>query len=194
MSINTMANAAMERRSDYRDRLPRTAAERAAAASKDPKDQNTVSVALKTVTTYIPTEIITLYIALVGALQPGEPGTSLYFTSRWIAFGIFLVLTPFAIWATFASKLASDQKKLPLRVRYWPKWEMFAGTIAYVAWTIGLPDSPFAQFPWFSAAVGGFAILATSTLLGWVAGIFQRELAATGPAPTPTAAGAGAAK
>ena len=196
MSINTMTNAALARRRDYppADHPPRTARERAAAAGKDPTNENTASIALKTVTTYIPTEIITLYVALVGALQPGAAGTPSYFTSRWIAFGIFLVLTPLAIWAAFASKLASDNKKLPIGLRYWPTWEMVAGTIAYAAWAIGLPDSPFGQFPWYSAAIGGFAVLATSTMLGMVAGLFQRELAATGPAPARAPASAGSAE
>jgi hypothetical protein len=184
MSINSLTNAALARRRDYTpaNRPPRTARERAAATSTEPIDENRVSIGLKSLTTYIPTEILTLYVALVAALQPGTNSTT-SFVARWIAFAAFFVLTPVAIWAAFASKLASDNKELPVHPHHWPMWEMFAGTLAYVAWTIGLPDTPFAQIPWFTVTLGGFVILATSTLLGMVAGLFQRELPATDPVP-----------
>jgi hypothetical protein len=191
MSINSLTNAALARRRDYipANRPPRTARERAAATSTEPIDENRVSIGLKSLTTYIPTEILTLYVALVAALQPGTNNPP-SFVARWIAFAVFFVLTPVAIWAAFASKLASDNKKIPIRPHHWPMWEMFAGTLAYVAWTFGLPDTPFAQIPWFTATLGGFMILATSTLLGMVAGLFQRELPATDPIPAVATTGA----
>jgi hypothetical protein len=185
MSINSMTNAALARRPDYppMDRLPQTAAERAEAASREPTQENTVSTALKTLTTYVPTETLTLYIALVAALEPiTNPTPS--FTSRWIAFGLFLVFTPLAVWITFAAKIASDQKELPVHPRQWPKWEMSAGTLAFIAWAMGLPDTPFAEFTWYSASIGGFVVLITSTFLGMVAGLFQRQLAPTKPVPS----------
>jgi hypothetical protein len=185
MSINSMTNAALARRPDYPplDRQPQTAAERAEAASQEPTQENIVSTALKTLTTYVPTETLTLYIALVAALQPITNNSTPSFTSRWIAFGLFLVFTPLAVWITFATKIASDQKQLPLHPRYWPKWEMGAGTLAFIAWAVGLPDTPFAEFTWYSASIAGFVVLITSTLLGMVAGLFQRPLAPTNPAP-----------
>ena len=178
-----MANAAVARRPDYapRDRTPRTAEERAEAASRDQTSETTVSTALRTLTTYVPTETLTLYVALVAALSPTAGVTETSNTSHWIAFWIFLFFTPLAVWVTFATKLASDKKQLPLRLQYWPKWEMTAGTLAYVAWAAGLPDSPFAQFPWYSPSVAGFAVLITSTILGMLAGLFQRPIEPTKP-------------
>jgi len=182
MSINAMANAAVARRPDYPPlgRTPESAPERAEAAMGSQTSENRVSTALTTLTTYVPTETLTLYVALVAALQPAantDPTT----TGRWIAFWFFLFFTPLAVWVTFATKLTSDKKDLPLRPRFWPKWEMFAGTLAYIAWAFGLPDSPFADFAWYSSSVAGFAVLITSTILGMVAGLFQRPIEATKP-------------
>lgn len=180
MSINAMANAAVARRPDYPPlgRTPESAPERAEAARGSQTSENTVSTALTTLTTYVPTEALTLYVALVAALQPAantDPST----TGRWIAFWFFLIFTPLAVWVTFATKLVSDNKELPLRFRFWPKWEMIAGTLAYVAWAMGLPDTPFSQYSWYSSSVAGFAVLITSTLLGMLAGLFQRPIEAT---------------
>ena len=179
MSINSMANAAVARRPDYppADHPPITAAERATAASKDPTPENSVSTTLKTLTTYVPTETLTLYVALIAALQPTPDSTTPI--SLWIAFWIFFVFTPLAIWITYASKISADGKKLPIRPQYWPKWEMLAGTIAYTAWSVGLPGSPFSVFTWYSSAVAGFIVLIASTFLGMIAGLFQRPLQAT---------------
>lgn len=180
-----MANAAVARRPDYPplERPPQTAAERAEAASRDQTSENRVSTALTTLTTYVPTETLTLYVALVAALQPAANETNPSTTGSWIAFWFFLFFTPLAVWVTFATKLVSDKKESPLRLRFWPKWEMIAGTLAYVAWAIGLPDSPFSDFAWYSSSVAGFAVLITSTILGMVAGLFQRPIEATKSAP-----------
>lgn len=181
MSINSMANAAVARRPDYAplDRPPQTAEERAEAASREQTAETTVSTALRTLTTYVPTETLTLYVALVAALPGAADATQSSNIGHWIAFWIFLFFTPLAVWITFATKLVSDKKQLPLQLRYWPRWEMTAGTLAYVAWAVGLPDSPFAQFPWYSSAVAGFVVLITSTLLGMLAGLFQRPIEPT---------------
>ncbi len=179
MSINSMANAAVARRPDYppSEHPPVTVAERASAASKDPTPENSVSTTLKTLTTYVPTETLTLYVALIAAIQPAQDIKNPI--SLWVAFWVFFIFTPLAIWITYATKIAGDGKKLPILPRYWPKWEMLAGTIAYTAWTFGLPDSPFSGFTWYSSAVAGFIVLIASTFLGMIAGLFQRPLQAT---------------
>src|SRR4051812_45533497 len=100
MSINAMANAALARRPDYPplDHPPQTVQERAEAASGGQTSETPVSTALKTVTTYLPTEILTLYVALIAALQPqanaAGTATSTSDTGHWVAFWLFLVFTP----------------------------------------------------------------------------------------------------
>ena len=181
MSINAMANAAIGRRSDYPPlgTQPKTIAARAQAASGEPTPSNTLTTAIKTISTYIPTETLTLYVALIAALQTANNNSTSTNTYRWIAFWIFLVFTPLAIWITYATKMVSDNKKMPLNPIYWPAWEMIAGTIAYLAWAYGLPNSVFGVFTWYSAPIAGFFVLVTSTLLGMLAGLFQQPLKPT---------------
>jgi len=181
MSINEMANAAVSRRPDYPplNIQPRTIEERAQAAGNESTPPNTLSTAIKTLTTYIPTETLTLYVAFTAVIQPSNGNLTPSLTIRWIAFLFFLLFTPFAVWVTYATKVKSDNKQIPFYPSYWPWWEMIASTIAYISWAYGLPNSVFAEFTWYSAPLAGFFILVTSTFLGMLAGLFQNPLKAT---------------
>ena len=74
-------------------------------------------------------------------------------------------------------------KPLPLRFGAWPLWEMFAATFAFSAWTLALPKSPFAEYPWYSSALSGVAVLVASTVLGLLAPFVQHELRVKGRGP-----------
>ncbi len=115
-------------------------------------------------------------------LRPAD-GTAPSFTSYWILFGFFILFTPLAVWVTFAVKLVTDKKQLPAQWRQWPKWEMLAGTIAYIAWAAALPDTPFTVFPWYSSALAGVLVLVTSTLLVMVTPLLQQQLQKTDAIP-----------
>ncbi len=192
MSINAMADAAISRRDDYppTNRPPKGAKERARFTGGEPTSDNNLTTAIKTVTTYVPTETLTLYVALLAVLQPIDSTSASPTTGLWVAFWIFLAFTPTAIWITYATKVKSDSKKIPWKPSYWPLWEMIAGTVAYIAWAFSLPDSVFSVYSWYSTPIAGFVILVTSTILGMLAGIFQNPLKHPDlppyPSPTPS--------
>jgi hypothetical protein len=187
MSINAMTNAAMSRRPDFEpaNRVPRNLEEIARATGVVPpapadaagQSGGGVNTALQTLTTYIPTEVLTLHVAAVAALGPlkGEHGHNI---GRWLPFWCFLVGTPLVVWVAFATKIKAAGKAIPAHPRRWPVWEMTAGTIAYAAWTFALPDSPFVQFQdrWYSPALAGLAVLIVSYGLGAVAPLMQVPL------------------
>jgi len=207
MSINSIANAAAARRTDVRDPTtpPRDLAEIAAAAgtapSLAPPNNNRagpVSTALNVLVGYIPTEIVTLYITVTGALQqPTSSGTgaatpsagaaatavdtvkvaSSWLSPPWIAFLCFLVTTPLAVWIVYAAKIknADPAKHLPVTFQELPLWEMAAATIAFVAWGFALPNTPFRDFAWYSPALAGIALPITSSVLGIVAPLAARK-------------------
>jgi len=143
-----MTNAAVARRPDFHPAqgvpegyaeitraaglMPATVGQGGAAAQ--PPNPSGVETALQTLTTYIPTEVLTLYVAVIAALAPGK-GQAGPVNGSWAAFWFFLGLTPAAAWVVFATKIraADASKALPLRPRTWPLWEMIAGTIAYAA-------------------------------------------------------------
>jgi len=135
---------------------------------------NAATNALQVIATYIPTEVLSLYVACIAVLHKNNGVT----TAEWIAFASFLVLTPFVVWLVFAIKLKSAQKAIPLKPSLWPVWEMSAATIAYVAWAYALPGTPFSEFApeSYSPGLAGLMVLVVSTLLGAVAPLFQRPL------------------
>ncbi len=143
---------------------------------------NQVTSALSAITTYIPTEILTLYVGARAALtQTVSPviGAAQNITSaaqnpsEWMAFGLATGVTPLVVWIVYAAKLRAANSPLPLRPTTWPVWEMFAATTAFAVWATALPNSPFSYFAnWYSPAIAGLAVLVVSTMLGLVAPIF----------------------
>jgi hypothetical protein len=133
------------------------------------------TTALQTLTTYIPTEVLTLYVSAVAAVGPltmnGEA------VGRWLPFWCFLIATPLIVWVAFATKLRGAGRALPLAPSQWPLWEMIAAMIAYLAWTFALPNTPFAQYKnWYSSGLAAFLVLVVSAGLGILAPLMQRRL------------------
>jgi hypothetical protein len=202
VSINSLTNAATARRPDFvpLNRVPNGLSEIAAAAAGAPAANvggaqpadgtttpNGVNTTMQVLFGYIPTEVLTLYVAIVAAIHP-SPTTSGGVSAiklaapvtyaDWAVFFTFLAATPIVFWVVYAAKLKSAQKPIPVAVRTWPVWEMFAATLAYFAWAFALPDTPFRQFEnnWYSAGLAGIAVLVASTVLGLLAPLFQRPL------------------
>ena len=200
MSINALTNAAVARRPDFQpaDTVPATLTEIANAAVSTPIPVAIPSVtlpatvaapviaaasgpntALQTLTTYIPTEVLTLYVSAIAALGPLTitVGAHNLQVGRWLPFWCFLGATPLAVWIAFASKIRAAGRALPLSPSKWPLWEMAAATAAYVAWTFALPATPFAQESWYSSGLASFLILVVSAGLGMIAPLMQSQLA-----------------
>ncbi|MGB7816986.1 MAG: hypothetical protein WBL28_11625 [Methylotenera sp.] len=188
MSINSMTNAAAARRSDTvpLGEVPKTLDEIAEASRTPPASAESIAESAKLAGTppapvdttlnvlfgYIPTEVLTLYVSVLAAVQQEGKVTS----TDWITFWIFLLATPVVVWLVYGAKLKTLQKPLPLNFGTWPVWEMFAATVAYAAWAFGLPHSPFTEFGWYSSGLSGVAVLVVSTVLGLLAPFFQRAL------------------
>lgn len=198
MSINSLANSAAARRLDVGpiNAVPETRAEIAAAAATPPENAppdkqqaGSTTTAMNVLFGYIPTEILTFYVAVAGTLQPaatlgagegaaaaGVGAASAPMQSQWIAFGCFLVVTPLAVWATYANKVKEAGKALPLTYSSCPVWEMTAALLAFLAWAFALPGSPFREFSWYSPGIASLVVVLTSMILGWGAPFFQKPL------------------
>lgn len=200
MSINALANAACARRLDLAPigRVPTSLDEIARAGRSTPVDAPSlpgmldspqlpstastpaqtgapaasIDTALNVLFGYMPTEVVTLYVAVLAAVQKREIATA-----DWIAFWVFLVATPLVVWLVFGAKLKAASRPLPIAFRTWPLWEMVAATVSFAAWAFGLPHSPFSACPWYSAALSGLALVTASAVLGLLAPFFQRPLA-----------------
>jgi hypothetical protein len=154
--------------------FPKTFTEIAGAAGGKPTSESQVNAAIRTLTTYIPTETLTLYVAVLAALQPApkEPAAP----PSWAIFLCFLIGTPLVIWLVYITKAKTSGKPIPWAPLKWPLWEMAAGTIAYVAWAFALPTTPFASLAWYSTGLAGIVVLIASTVLGLLAPLFARPL------------------
>jgi hypothetical protein len=129
--------------------------------------------ALTSLTKYIPTEVLTLYlpaVAIVAALDPPlvVPGKKLTY---WI---FALGLTP------LISLLVYVRRRVLAGLALWPSWTEFplwsvlAGIIAFLAWALALPGNPYLEKPAMHVA-SGFAALLASTLLSLLEPIFVRR-------------------
>lgn len=182
-----MANAASARRPDIEpvNVVPRGLDEIAKASTTTPTSTSAssnnqaqatpIDTALHILFGYIPTEVLTLYVAVLAAVQQPNRVTE----AVWITFWCFFVATPIIVWLVYGGKLMATKKSIPIEYSKWPVWEMFAATVAYCAWAFALPNSPFAEFTsWYSAALSGVVVLVASTVLGLLAPFFQRPLGA----------------
>jgi hypothetical protein len=181
VSINSLTNAAAARRPDTMpmntvtrgvDEIARASGTAPTPSNGSGGQRNSVETALNVLFGYIPTEVITLYVAVISAIQKGDKPTQ----AEWVAFVIFAAATPVVVWLVYGAKLRNANRSVPLAFGAWPVWEMSAATIAFIAWSFALPRSPFGAFEWYSAALSGVVVLIASTTLGLIAPFFQRPL------------------
>jgi RsiW-degrading membrane proteinase PrsW (M82 family) len=180
-----MANVAYARRKDVTAETaspangPQSLGAMEFATGGTPDSQSAVTSGLKVIVAYIPTEVITLYVAVLAAIQhplAGLRSNSPELKSMWIAYYVFLACTPLVVWLVYAAKVRAANKNLPVSPRTWPLWEMFAATVAFTAWAFALPNTPFQVESWYSSAIAGVVVLVISTLLGLLAPVVSRPL------------------
>jgi hypothetical protein len=199
MSLNALTNQEIARRTPEttRPRVARGGFVNEAVGGGEPADDEAVPAAAKddrvtnaltALVGYIPTEVITLYVAALSAEQPLREATG-FFDARWILWS-FALLTPALLLLIYVSKIASAGGALP-RPPAWPWWKMSAATIAFLVWAVAVPGNPYLQGT--ASAVAGLGAMLVSTMLHLVTPIFERPVApgrppATGrPAPAPPA-------
>lgn len=178
-----MADMAFARRKDVGNpnegfrNLDHVAEER----GQKPETATTASSALAAIAAYIPTEVLTVYVAILATFGVAVPtaetasGTGTLAATAptpVVLYLVFLVLAPVVVWGLYAAKARQAGRKLPISIGSWPKWEMFAGAVAYAIWAAALPASPLGAFEWFNQAAAGVVALIVSMLLGVFAPVF----------------------
>jgi hypothetical protein len=108
------------------------------------------------ITQWIPTETITVYVALLALLAP-LAGHSPSFASRWVLFSIITAVNPVVvILLTMAKTKGGDAFKFPV-------FEMVIAPVAFAAWAFALPDTPLGSISgydikWNTAILTGTTI------------------------------------
>ncbi len=154
----------------------RTPAFREEAATPD------VESSLEGLTTWIPTEVVGIYISLVGLFMPESS------VERWAFFLIGVALVPVFVGVNGAivNKRGAAAWKAEQRPGDPPKISprqmglcVMVALVAYVAWSMALPNTPFAA--WFDDAtrLGGGLVLVLALLLPKVAELLDISLPQT---------------
>ncbi len=142
MSINALTDDELRRSATPANPTPEDK-ERAKATQDNPAS-NRASMLIK----YIPTESVTLYVAAVAAtpaLQSMWPkdNKTWYVT---LFYWIFASLTPVIVFLLYTAKrkYTNTTPTIP-SLPQWPWWKIIASTIAFLAWTLAVPNGPFLQ-------------------------------------------------
>ncbi len=146
--------------------------------SPPPFQGSAALAALKSIVDYIPIEIVTVYVAVGAALSDAATPSR---TGQWVAFWVFLGLTPITLWVLFAARLRAAGVSLPLDPTRWPWPEAIVAMVGYVLWAFTLPGTPFADFNWYRPGLGTAVLLVGTLVLGLGAPLFTRTSAPVRP-------------
>jgi hypothetical protein len=103
------------------------------------------------ITRWIPTETITVYVALLALVAPVAAHSPSY-TSRWVLFWLMTAANPVVV------ILLVMAKKQPKDTFHFPLFEIVIATIAFAAWSFALPDTPL-------SSISGYGIQWNSAIL-----------------------------
>jgi len=150
--------------------FPNTIAPPARDDEQNSSETNALASAARTIVAYIPTEIVTIYVAAVAAADiPGKQPAG----GQWVLFWIFLVLTPIIVWGTYALAMKENRRGRPWRFRQWPATSMALATLSFTLWAFSLPKSPFGGFSWYRPSIGSVALLVGTLIIGTIASLAE---------------------
>jgi hypothetical protein len=134
-----------------------------------------LGMALSSIGTYIPTEVMATYLAVLAAIPVGR-GHSFH----WVMFWIFLIATPIVVWLGVA--VARQTQGIVVKpAQQWPWWSMIAATVAFAAFVVVLPGSVTHDISWYESWMGTIAIILSAFVLGLGDQLFGSRRGATRP-------------
>lgn len=126
MSINSLTNEELSKNNT----IPQTVIQ-----------DNSVTNVLNALVKYIPTEVITLYIAAVSATSALQ---TVFSINAIILYWSFIVLTPIVLLLVYLGKRAVAQEPLQ-SFKELPWWKMFASASAFGVWALAIPNNPYVE-------------------------------------------------
>lgn len=190
MSLNSITNDELRRWHTVQQQLlsneadavtPEEASAQHIAAVAGFQDSQ-VAITLNALVKYIPTEIVTMYVAASSTIQSLRSATP-YIDPRLLYWG-FTVLTPVLLVLMLASKRATDGLSPLPKGREMPWWKMTASTIAFMVWALAVPGNPYVVGDG-APIVASFGAIIISTLLSLLEPIFERPISVTAPQADP---------
>jgi hypothetical protein len=172
MSVNTVTDGALTRSREFR-----AAARQDQIQPEQAAQNNSVANTLSALAKYIPTEVVTLYIAAVAASTALQSQWAFITPARLYWF--FVIFTPLFVLLTYIGKrkAAVGLPVWPSSAREWPWWSMFAPMVAFMAWALAVPDNGILD----DGVIGAFLALFVSILLTTLEPLFSFVREATPP-------------
>lgn len=120
------------------------------------------------ITRWIPTETITVYVALLALVAPLAPHSP-SFTSRWILFGLMTAANPLVVVLLVMAKKEGGVKfTLPV-------FEIIVASIAFAAWAFALPDTPLRSISGYGIRWNAAILTVTTTAITLIANALHKS-------------------
>lgn len=120
------------------------------------------------ITRWIPTETITMYIALLALAAPQTAHNS-SFTSRWLLFAIVAASNPIVVLLLVMAKSKNRSGFT------FPGFEMLVSPVAFAAWALALPDSPLRYVAHYGVRWNSAIVTITTIVITLVANAFHKS-------------------
>lgn len=140
--------------------------------SADADQNNTVTGSLNLLVKYIPTEVITLYVATLSAapalqdLFPSLRTSDIYWG--------FTIVTPLLLFLVYVNKRATSGLTPVPDKSEWPWWKLFASMIAFMVWALAVPGNPYVSGE-TAAVVAALGAVFISMILNLLEPLFERK-------------------
>ena len=153
--------------------------EDAAEGAEKAKEVSVPSGPLAQLVTYVPTETLTLYVALQAALgdvtaPEGGQISDADFTPGWVWLSVF---SGFTFLLTIGLSYRAQKNKDADKKFSIPWFESFAAVAAFLVWAFALPSTPLRDFAGFDySAWNAFIILAGTVAIAVTAYVFGKDV------------------
>lgn len=122
---------------------------------------------------YIPTESVTLYVATMSAW---EALNSIFPLSKEAIYWFFCLLTPILFFLIYVGERKNRGLAGFPPLRKYPWWKLIACTIAFAAWALAIPGSPYlSDRGTAGGVVAALIALFVSTILSLLEPVFESK-------------------
>lgn len=140
--------------------------------SSELDQNNTVTGSLNLLVKYIPTEVITLYVATLSAapalqeLFPSLQTSDIYWG--------FTIVTPLLLFLVYVNKRATSGLTPVPDKSLWPWWKLFASMVAFMVWALAVPGNPYVTGE-TAAIVAALGAVFISMILNLLEPVFEKK-------------------
>lgn len=140
--------------------------------SAEADQNNTVTGSLDLLVKYIPTEVITLYVATLSA-APALQDLFPRMQTGDIYWG-FTIVTPLLLFLVYVNKRATSGLTPLPPAKEWPWWKLFAATVAFMVWALAVPGNPYVSGE-TAAVIAALGAVFISMILNLLEPIFEKK-------------------